>query len=258
MCFVYRVTLVLKALWFILSETVNILRKLANCKKITFSGCPRKFYHRVMYIAPSSGHILFNLNFSLKLILRRFEVAFWCLEWECYTFWKTDGNPFKSTNTIYYGFNTRFAIELRWISIVRLIATHFITYGREGFNCIKAQPHCTNDIFIKFYNHIDNYISFFYSRQKVNLKGPTVSTSYIPPLIFQVIVFFMILGAVLCHKWHSKFNILRCFDLFAYGGRTKFEKKRIARWLPQLLPPRAPFVPLGNIIFCQLTSSNSW
>ena len=33
------------------------------------------------------------------MILRRFEVAFWCLQWECYTFWKTDGNSFKSTNT---------------------------------------------------------------------------------------------------------------------------------------------------------------
>ena len=34
---------------------------LENCIKLTFSGCPRKFYHRVMYIAPSSGHIWFYL-----------------------------------------------------------------------------------------------------------------------------------------------------------------------------------------------------
>ena len=75
MSFVYRDTGVLKALKIILSETINILRKLKK-KKLTFLGCPRKFYHRVMYIAPSSGHILLNLNFPFKVILRRFEVAF--------------------------------------------------------------------------------------------------------------------------------------------------------------------------------------
>ena len=54
-----------------------------------------------MYIAPSSGHISLNFNMPLKLFfLRRFEVVFWCLEWECCTFWKIDGNSFKSTNTI--------------------------------------------------------------------------------------------------------------------------------------------------------------
>ena len=35
-----------------------------------------------------------------KFILKRFEVVFWCLEWECCTFWKIDGNSFKSTNTV--------------------------------------------------------------------------------------------------------------------------------------------------------------
>ena len=66
MGFVYRVAWVLKALWIILSETINILRKL---QKITFSGCPPKFYHILMYIAPSSGHILLNLYFHFKFIL---------------------------------------------------------------------------------------------------------------------------------------------------------------------------------------------
>ena len=42
-----------------------------------------------MYIDPSSGHISLNfLNMPFKLILRRFEVVFWCLEWECCTFLK--------------------------------------------------------------------------------------------------------------------------------------------------------------------------
>ena len=50
--------------------------------------------------------------------MRLFPVS--CLEWECCTFWKIVGNSFKSTNT---GFNTQFAIELRLISIIRLIVT---------------------------------------------------------------------------------------------------------------------------------------
>ena len=38
-----------------------------NCIKRTFLGCPRKFYHRVMYIAPSSGHELLKLNLPFKI-----------------------------------------------------------------------------------------------------------------------------------------------------------------------------------------------
>ena len=71
-----------------------------NSIKLTFLGCPQKFYHSVMYIAPSSGHELLKLNLPFKLILRRFEVVFWCLEWECSNIWRTDGNSFKFTNTI--------------------------------------------------------------------------------------------------------------------------------------------------------------
>ena len=63
---VYRVTWVLK------SPVKNqYFEKIAHTKR-NFSGCPRKFHHRVMYIAPSKGNILFNLNFPFKLILRRF------------------------------------------------------------------------------------------------------------------------------------------------------------------------------------------
>ena len=72
MGFVYRVVWVLKALSIFLSETNNFLRKLH--KKNIF-GMPRKFYHRVMYIAPSSGHISLAFNMPFKLILRRFEVV---------------------------------------------------------------------------------------------------------------------------------------------------------------------------------------
>ena len=91
MSFVYRVAWVLKALWLIFWE---------NCIIPKFSGCPQNFYYRVMYRAPSSGHELLNLNLPFKFILSRFEVVFWCLEWECCTSWKIDRNSFKSTNTV--------------------------------------------------------------------------------------------------------------------------------------------------------------
>ena len=70
------------------------------CKKLSFSGCHQKVYHRFMYIAPSSDHSLLTPNLPFKVILREFEVVFWCLEWECCTFQKIDENSFKSTNTI--------------------------------------------------------------------------------------------------------------------------------------------------------------
>ena len=83
MGFVYRVVWILKALWIVLPETINILRKLPRTNILR---CPPKFYHRFMYIAPSSGGPLPNFNLPFKWILRRFEVVFRCLECECCTF----------------------------------------------------------------------------------------------------------------------------------------------------------------------------
>ena len=73
-----------------------------NCIKLKFLGIwdtPENFTIDLC-IRPSSGHILWNLYLSFKLILRRFEVVFWCLEWECCPFWKTDWNSSKSTKAI--------------------------------------------------------------------------------------------------------------------------------------------------------------
>ena len=94
----YRVVRVLKALWIVWSETINIMRKLH--KTNIFGDAPENFTIGLWYIAPSSGHELMNLDLPFKLILRRFEVVFWCVEWVCCTFWKINGNSFKSTNTI--------------------------------------------------------------------------------------------------------------------------------------------------------------
>ena len=93
MGFVHRILWILKALWIVLSETINNLR---NLKKKRFRVALQQIYHRVIYIVPSSGHSLVNLNIPFTLILRRFAVVFWCLEWECCTFQKTDENSFKS------------------------------------------------------------------------------------------------------------------------------------------------------------------
>ena len=84
MGFVYRVLWVVKALWIVLSETINILR---NLQKQTFLGCPREFCHMFIYIAPSRGHSLLTPSLPFKVILRRFEVVFWCLEWDCVADW---------------------------------------------------------------------------------------------------------------------------------------------------------------------------
>ena len=71
-------------------------------KIITLLGCPRKFYHRFMHITPSSVRSLVNLNVPFKLILKRFEIIFWCLEREWCTFEKIDGNSLKSTNSVLF------------------------------------------------------------------------------------------------------------------------------------------------------------
>ena len=56
------------------SETmINILRKLHK----HFRDAPEIFtIPGLIYIAPSSGHGLMNLDLPFKLILRRFEVVF--------------------------------------------------------------------------------------------------------------------------------------------------------------------------------------
>ena len=55
----------------------------------------REIYYKFMYIAPSSDWSLLTLDLPFKVILRRFKVVFWCLEWECCTFQKIDENSFK-------------------------------------------------------------------------------------------------------------------------------------------------------------------
>ena len=54
------------------ARTINILRKL---HKTNIGMPPPIFKHRLMYITPSSGHELMNLDLPFKLILRRFEVV---------------------------------------------------------------------------------------------------------------------------------------------------------------------------------------
>ena len=80
-----------------------------NIEKYNIFGMPPKFYHRFMniHLPPSSVEPLPHINLPWnKWIVRRFEVVFWCLEWECCTFRKIYENSIKSTNYYNYGFNT--------------------------------------------------------------------------------------------------------------------------------------------------------
>ena len=135
MGFVYRIVRVLKALWIVFSETINILRKL---HKNNIFGMPRKFYHRVMYIAPSSGHELLSFNFPFKYILKRFKIVLWCLEWECCTFQKIDGYSFKCTNTILWLYDF-FNSTSEWLSGLKVI---FVNTSKIYINLSFSAPEC--------------------------------------------------------------------------------------------------------------------
>ena len=77
------------------------------CEKHNFGGCPREFYHRFMYKAPSCDHLLLT-----KVILRKFEVVCWCLEWEKCTL-KRDSMKINSKPPIQcYGFDPLFFLLL--------------------------------------------------------------------------------------------------------------------------------------------------
>ena len=94
---VYTVLWFIKALWIVLSET-NILRNLQNDKLPLV--CSWELYDSLCTDAPSSDHSLLTLNLPCEVIVRKFEVVFWFLEWECCTFEKINENSFQSTNTI--------------------------------------------------------------------------------------------------------------------------------------------------------------
>ena len=124
-----------------------------NC--ILFLGCPRKFYHRVVYIAPSSGHESVNHNLPFELILRRFEVVFWYLEWNCCTFKNIDGNSFKSTNTIIlHGFKVSNHILLTFIFFGRpkLIIRCFRTAENS-----RRQNSATRKYISRVFTHFSKY-----------------------------------------------------------------------------------------------------
>ena len=105
--FVYWVLWILKALWIVLSKTINILINLQP--KILFPPTPppppQEFYSGFIYIVPSSECSLLILSLSLKVIPKRFDIVFWCLKWECCTFkrfMKIHWNP----PNVYNGFNS--------------------------------------------------------------------------------------------------------------------------------------------------------
>ena len=75
---------------------------LRNCKNNLSYPLPENFTSAHI---SSSDCSLLNLILPFKVILRRIEVVFWCLKWECCTFQKIDENSFKLTNTLYMALN---------------------------------------------------------------------------------------------------------------------------------------------------------
>ena len=110
MVFVYRVLSVLKAMWIVLSETINTLRKLHQNifgmhapENSTIELCT------VHTITPSCGHISLNFDMPFKLILRRFEVFS--------DVWSENAVVFERlieihSNPPYYGFNHFFPSKI--------------------------------------------------------------------------------------------------------------------------------------------------
>ena len=66
MNFVYRVLWILKAVWIVLSETINILRNLPPPPKKR--GMPPIILPYIYVIAPSSDHSFLSLNLPFKLM----------------------------------------------------------------------------------------------------------------------------------------------------------------------------------------------
>ena len=72
-----------------------------------------------MYKAPSCDHSLLTLILPLIVILRNYEVVFWCMEWAKCTFKKIDENSFNSTSTILWHAQVTFRLEFdsnSWLS----------------------------------------------------------------------------------------------------------------------------------------------
>ena len=130
-------------LWIVLSKTINILRNLRGKKKKQNIGCPQECCHMFMYKDPSSDGSLVTLNLPFKVILRRFDVVFWCL-WECENaalFKPNDENSLKFTNTI-----LRFALfssnqRIRW-GIVKIWWLNRTS--------TRARTRCGQDALIQF------------------------------------------------------------------------------------------------------------
>ena len=141
---VYRVVWVLKkhtCEYFCLKPSIFW----ENCIKQKFSGCPWKFSHRVMYIAPSSGHISLNFNIPFKLFLMRFEVVFWCLERGCCFFWERLMAIHSNSPILYYGFKILELLPVQDDDIRK--CESFLLYGVDHYiitifcdSKIKLQP----------------------------------------------------------------------------------------------------------------------
>ena len=100
---------------------------------------PKKkiFYNRFRYMAPSSDHPLLTLKLPFKVILRRFQAVFWCLELERCAFQKTDENSFKSAN---------YEVELYCRNKGRLLGIPFDLYHAHVLQCSNLYVHSSTNV----------------------------------------------------------------------------------------------------------------
>ena len=75
--------------------------------------CSWEFYHRFMFIAPSSDYQLLTLNQPFKVILRKFEVVFWCSRVRMMYFFKRLMNIHSNQPILYYGFRLSSILPLK-------------------------------------------------------------------------------------------------------------------------------------------------
>ena len=123
----YSILWILKVFWVVLSE--NIKKKQKKGAKIkTFWDAPENFTLCTPFSACPTSMFLF-------LFLRRLEVVFWCLEWECCTFqtlMKIHSNPL----ILYYSFKGIVAqcFHFKNLAAWPYMLSEFVIYG------VKMKP----------------------------------------------------------------------------------------------------------------------
>ena len=152
------------------------------------------------------------------MILRRLEVVFGCLEWECWSFWRIDGNSFKSTNTIVY---TMALKKKHWLTLWRL---DYEVFKLWCLCCIMmfrwTTKHKFHKKFVKFkylhfyiteYHHlILNWVLFFFGGGG-GYSNATVENEHGKSVYLYII--FSLLWSIEWYSWSVIFSELHFYTI---------------------------------------------